>query len=142
MKFAVELVALRQIDVQLGGFVEISVSTGDTIIPRAFGQDEYHLSTIIPAGNRFAATGRKYICQLDLPGMGLGPMEATPAVKVPIQEDDVDLTITIRTNLIFELGELSEYVKVKFITDGTILDVRFTSPKPGMFVGEIKITPV
>lgn len=148
MNVGIELVAARQLSVQLGSFVETSLLYGGKEIPRTKGQDEYHLSTRIPTGNRFAATGRKFICQLDLPGLGLGPMEARPAVNVPLPDWDEDfenLTILVKTNFVFQVHEFCRYVKVKLIINGIsrLVDTsQCRSPRPGIFITEVSITKV
>jgi hypothetical protein len=85
---------------------------------------------------------------LDLPRLGLGPMEARSAVSVPVGEEveELDyLTITIRTNLVFGLKEFCEYVKIKLIIGGNAnyVDTNLCkSLKLGVFTADIKITPI
>lgn len=148
MKIGVELFAASEIPVKLGSFVETNLYADGKLIPRANGQDEYHLATVIPAGRRFAGSGRKYICQLDLPGMGLGPMEARPAVTVPLYEDDDDFTnliIFIRTNLTFTLQDFLRQVTVRLFYNGSILEPNrgeWKSVQSGQFAAEVCIPSV
>lgn len=119
MKLGLELVARRPIALRLGTFFETWVATASGSVRRSLGRDEYHLSLTISTGRRLAATGRTYICQVDLEATELGTNGARPSLLTEADPAvDGPIIWGIRTNLFLDLADLKERAAGRLVTEG------------------------
>lgn len=146
MKLGLELVATHPVTLRLGTFFETWIALPPGMLRRSLGRDEYHLSLLIEAGGRLAATGRTHICQVDLADAGLGENGARGATLLPAEPEPGQPVIwSIRTNLFLSLPALTAGARLRLLRDGappaevSLTDERLTVDEvaPGRYVVEM-----
>ncbi|MTI94814.1 MAG: hypothetical protein FH749_04910 [Firmicutes bacterium] len=140
MTAGAELIAVDALPVKLGHFVEICLFHKEYAISHSAGRDEYHVFTTIPAGNRFAGSGRLCICQVELTKLGVGPMEVRPAKPVYVSESLSDYDLHVRTNIFLSAEDFQRSTLIRIIENNKSMVLRPGSstglycPRPGQFI--------
>jgi hypothetical protein len=119
LKLGLELLARYPAPLRIGTFFETWLATPAGTVRRSLGRDEYHLGLTIDAGRRLAATGRTFICQLDVEEAGLGINQARPALRVEAEwSPKMPLIWGIRTNRFLDWAALADGTTAQLIREG------------------------
>ncbi len=118
MIIGAELICEKAVPVVEGNrFLMTLVARGDAL-PGSFGSDEYRLDARVLRGRRLAATGRRYVAELEKLPLGLGPVEAAPAVPCYVPDElvpDLVLQLNVVNPLLLSPGLVTDHLSLAVV---------------------------
>lgn len=126
MNIGAELVAETTWVVTPNDEYRLELYCGDIPLAQSAGSDRFEMNCHILPGKTLAATGRKSFTTI---GYGLGPVEVTEAVPVPVAEENLpDLKLCLKNTKILDQAELKHNFSIRVKVNGKTVDLLLARP--------------
>jgi len=118
MVVGVEVVCEKSVPVLDGNHFETMMRAGGEPLPQSRGHDEYRLNARILGGRRLAATGRCHVADVKKVPLGLGPVEAAPAVPCHVPHElasELSLDLSLSNPVLLSPGLVADHLGLAVI---------------------------